>query len=51
MDELISFNCRKLKRKEIINSFDSKNGILNIKMTEKSQPVKTFHIESLLNLL
>ena len=50
MNELIAFNCRKLKRKELIHSCYSKNGVLNIKVTDKSRPVKIFHMESLLNL-
>ena len=50
MNELIAFNCRKLKRKELIHSCYSKNGVLNIKLTDKSRPVKIFHMESLLNL-
>ena len=48
MNELIAFNCRKLKRKELIHSCYSKNGVLNIKLTDKSWPVKIFHMESLL---
>ena len=36
MNEFIAFNCRKLKRKELIHSCYSRNGIINIKMTDKS---------------
>ena len=36
MNESIAFNCRKLKRKELIHSCYSRNGIINIKMTDKS---------------
>ena len=36
MNEFIPFNCRRLKRKELIHSCYSRNGILNIKMTDKS---------------
>ena len=49
VNELIAFNCRKLKRKELIHSCYSKNGVLNIKLTDKSRPDKIFHMESLLN--
>ena len=50
MNGFIAFNCRKLKRKELIHSCYSRNRVLNIKMTGKSRPVKIFHMESLLNL-
>ena len=50
MNEFIAFNYRKLRRKELIHTCYSRNGVLNIKMTGKSRPVKTFHMESLLNL-
>ena len=50
MNEFIAFNCRKLKRKELIHSCFNRNRVLNIKMTDKSQPVKIFHMESLINL-
>ena len=50
MNEFITFNCRKLKRKELIHSCYSRNKVINIKMTYKSRPVKIFHMERLLNL-
>ena len=50
MNESIAFNCRKLKRKELIHSCYSRNGIINIKMTDKSRPIKIFHMERLVNL-
>ena len=49
MNESIAFNCRKLKCKELIHSCYSRNGIINIKMTDKSRPIKTFHIKRLVN--
>ena len=49
MNEFIAFNCRKLKRKELIHSCYSRNGIIDIKMTDKSRPVKAFHIKRLVN--
>ena len=50
MNESIAFNCRKLKRKELIFSCYSRKGIINIKMTDKSRPVKVFHMERPVNL-
>ena len=50
MNEFIAFNCRKLKRKELIHSCYRRNRVSNIEMTDKSQTFKIFHIESLLNL-
>ena len=50
MNESITFNCRKLKHKELIHSCYSRNGIINIKMTDKSRPIKIFHMERLVNL-
>ena len=50
MNESIAFNCRKLKCKELIHSCYSRNGIINIKMTDKSQPIKIFYMEKLVNL-
>ena len=50
MNESIAFNSRKLKREEIIHSCNSRNGIINIKRTDKSWPVKMFHMERLVNL-
>ena len=42
MDESIAFNCRKLKRKELIHSCYSRNGIINIRMTDKTNLLKYF---------
>ena len=50
MNESIAFSCRKLKRKELIHSCYNRNGIINIKMTDKSRPIKIFHMERLVNL-
>ena len=50
MNESIAFKCRKLKRKELIPSCCSKNGIINIKMTEKNRPIKIVPMERLVNL-
>ena len=50
MNESIPFNCRKLKRKELIHSCYSKNGIINIKMTEKTRPIKIVPMARLVNL-
>ena len=51
MNESIAFNCRKLKRKKIIiHSCYSRNGIINIERTDKRRPVKVFHMERLVNL-
>ena len=51
MNESIAFNCRKLKRKKIIiHSCYSRNGIINIERTDKRRPVKVFHRERLVNL-
>ena len=36
MNEFIAFNCRKLKRKELIRSRYSRNGNINIRMADKS---------------
>ena len=49
MNESISFNCRKLRHKELILCCYSRNKITNIKMTSKSQPFKIFHMERLVN--
>ena len=49
MNESIAFNCRKLKRKELIYSCYSRKGMINIKMTDKSRPVKVFHMERPVN--
>ena len=50
MNGSISFNCRKLEHKKLIHSCYSRNGVINIKITYKSQPVKIFHMERLVNL-
>ena len=50
MNDFIAFNYRKLKREELIHSCCSRNGVLIIKMTNKSRPAKIFHMENLLNL-
>ena len=50
MNEPIAFNYRKLKRKDLNCSSCNKNGVINIRITAKSQPVKIFHIERLNNL-
>ena len=50
MNEPIAFTCRKLKSKELIHSCYSRYGIIDVKVTDKSRPVKLFHMERLVNL-
>ena len=50
MNKSIALYCRKLKRKKLIHPCYSRNGIINIKMTDKSQPAKIFYMERLVNL-
>ena len=50
MNEPITFNCRSLKCKELIHSCYSRNGVINIRMTDKNRLVKIFHMERLINL-
>ena len=50
MNEPITFNCKKLNCKELIHSCYSRNGVINIRMTDKSRPVKIFHMKRLVHL-
>ena len=47
MIESIAYNCRKLKRNELIHSCFSRGGIIRIKQEERARPVKIFHMEKL----
>ena len=50
MNESIAFNCRTLEHKELTHSLYRRNGVINIRMTDKRHPVKIFHVERLVNL-
>ena len=45
MNESIAFNCRKLK-----HSCYNRNGVINIRMTDKRRPIKILYVERLVNL-
>ena len=47
MNESIAFNCRKLKRSNIIHTYYTREGIVHIKQVESSEPFKIFHISKL----
>ena len=50
MNTSIAFNCRKLKRNNIIQTCYTRQGIVYIKQEESSQPFKIFHISKLYEL-
>ena len=50
MNESNSFNCRKLKRNNIIHACYTREGIVHIKQEESSKPFKMFHISKLYEL-
>ena len=50
MNESIAFNCRKLKRSNIMHTCDTREGIVHIKQEESSKPFKIFHISKLYEL-
>ena len=50
MNESNSFNCRKLKRNNIIHACYTREGIDHIKQEESSKPFKIFHISKLYEL-
>ena len=47
MNESIAFNCRKLKRSNIIHTCYTREGIVHIIQEESSKPFKIFHISKL----
>ena len=47
MNESIDFNCRKLKRSNIIHTYYTSARIVHIKQEESSKPFKMFHISNL----
>ena len=47
MNESIAFNCRKLKRSNIIHTCYNKEEVVHIKQDESSKPFKIFHISKL----
>ena len=47
MNESIAFNCRKLKRSNIIHTHYTRARIVHIKQEESSKPFKMFHISNL----
>ena len=51
MKESIAFNCRKLKRSNIIHTCYTREGTVHIKQEEGSKPFKNFHISKLHELL
>ena len=50
MNKSIAFNCRKLKRSNIIHACYTREGIVHIKQEESSKPFKIFHISMLYEL-
>ena len=50
MNESIDFNCRKLKRSNIIHTYYTSARIVHIKQEESSKPFKMFHISNLYEL-
>ena len=50
MNESIAFNCRKLKRSNIIQTCHTREGIVHIKQEESSKPFKIFHLSKLYEL-
>ena len=50
MNESIAFNCRKLKRSNIIHACYTREGIVHIKQEESSKPFKIFYISKLYKL-
>ena len=47
MNKSIAFNCRKLKRSNIIHACYTKEGIVHMKQEESSTPFKFFYISKL----
>ena len=47
MNESIAFNCRKLKRSNIIHACYTKEGIVHMKQEESSKPFKFLYISKL----
>ena len=50
MNEIIAYNCRKVKRSGLIHAFYSRNGIAYIKENETRRPIKVFHLDKLISL-
>ena len=50
MNETIAFNCRKLKRSDLIHACYSRNGNVYIKENETSRAFKVFHLGKLISL-
>ena len=50
MNETITYNCRKLKRRGLIHACYSRNSIVYIKQNETSRPIKVFHLGKLISL-
>ena len=50
MNESIAFNCRKLKRSNIIHRYYTRARIVHIRQKESSRPFKMFHISNLYEL-
>ena len=47
MNENIAFNCRKLKRSGLVRACFTIDGIVRIKKSENSKPLKVFHMKNL----
>ena len=47
MNELIAYNCRKLKRNGIIHGCFFMDGIIRMKHEERARPVKVFRMDKL----
>ena len=50
MNETITYNCRKFKRRGLIHACYSRNSIVYIKQNETSRPIKVFHLGKLISL-
>ena len=50
MNENITFNGRKLKRRGLVHACFTIDGIVRIKKSENSKPLKVFHLKKLREL-
>ena len=47
MNELIAYNCHKLKHNGLIHGCFSRDGIIRINREERARPTKIFHMDKL----
>ena len=50
MNEIIAYNCRKLRRIRLIRAYYSRNDIVRINENETSRPIKILHLDKLFPL-